>query len=187
MKIVEQKVKEALVYYKENHISSISEGYVFYIGVNAKDSFESINWALKTICNSVFSSICNGLEISGTTLNETFENEFDNYIENISDYKLDFKSFLRQWVEKQISCEKIPNILLLSQFTLLADFKGNKPSFHKAESNDIANTFFNEICEAMKSIFPNKVKNGLFGKSLDIHLIIECSDPIKLYDQKKSL
>ncbi len=78
------------------------------------------------------------------------------------------------WLLTQIS-EKIKNeskneILILSQFTLLGKFKGNKPSFHLAETNFKAFDYFNKAVSVAKEHFPGRVQNGKFGKKLEIEL-----------------
>ena len=74
------------------------------------------------------------------------------------------------WIVDQISnlVSEKDEILILSQFTLLAKFKGQKPSFHLAESPSKAEMYFNKTVIKIKESFPERVKTGRFGKKLEI-------------------
>ncbi|KAF7684208.1 D-aminoacyl-tRNA deacylase [Astathelohania contejeani] len=62
-------------------------------------------------------------------------------------------------------------ILVLSQFTLFAKFKGKRPDFHYAESHEKAKELFNELIKLFKIKYSDeKIKSGLFGKQLLISL-----------------
>ncbi|KAL6121148.1 hypothetical protein NUSPORA_01977 [Nucleospora cyclopteri] len=54
------------------------------------------------------------------------------------------------------------NILLLSQFTLMASFKKNKPNFSKAAKTEIAKEIYYKIVEEVKEKSNYKVLNGQF-------------------------
>lgn len=69
-------------------------------------------------------------------------------------------------------------ILILSQFTLLAKFKGLKPSFHNAEDHQIARNLFYRMVEIAKESFPGKIQCGIFGEYLQIELELRNSDMI---------
>lgn len=75
-------------------------------------------------------------------------------------------SWLINLLSKRI--EITDEILLLSQFTLLAQFKGSKPSFHLAEKNSIAEIYFYKAVQEVKKAFAGRVKSGVFGKKLEI-------------------
>ncbi|KAG0438041.1 D-aminoacyl-tRNA deacylase [Dictyocoela muelleri] len=63
-------------------------------------------------------------------------------------------------------------IMILSQFTLFAQFKGKKPSFHKAEDHEIAKNKFFRIIDIFKNQYSEeKIKCGFFGEKLEIELI----------------
>lgn len=61
-------------------------------------------------------------------------------------------------------------ILCLSQFTLLASFKGPKPSFNRAEAHAVADAYFTLAFERLCEAFPGRVRRGPFGKVLAINL-----------------
>lgn len=62
-------------------------------------------------------------------------------------------------------------LLCLSQFTLFAQIKGRKPSFHRAEETARAEAYFTALVGEMKDALDCPVRRGLFGKYLNIKLI----------------
>lgn len=63
------------------------------------------------------------------------------------------------------------NLLLISQFTLYADCKkGNRPSFVKAGSPDMANEWYEYIISEVKKEFPD-VQTGSFGADMKVSLL----------------
>lgn len=63
-------------------------------------------------------------------------------------------------------------LLLISQFTLYADCKkGNRPSFIKAGSPDLANEMYNYIISRCKTVDGLKVECGRFGADMKVELI----------------
>lgn len=62
--------------------------------------------------------------------------------------------------------------LLISQFTLYASTKkGNRPSFLDAAPPIQASVLFNRFEECMRHRFPHKIKSGVFGANMQVHLI----------------
>lgn len=61
-------------------------------------------------------------------------------------------------------------VLCVSQFTLQCILKGNKPDFHSAMSAELAQPFYNNILENMRSIYkPEHIKGGLI-----FHVCLTC-------------
>ena len=64
------------------------------------------------------------------------------------------------------------DILLISQFTLLADArKGRRPSYSTAEEPRKAEIIFNELVESMRNNFSGNVKTGKFQAMMDVHIV----------------
>ena len=57
---------------------------------------------------------------------------------------------------------KAENLMLLSQFTLMGEFRGKKPSFHKAGDNKKAEEVFYKLKEVLNA------KSGIFRTLLKI-------------------
>ena len=63
------------------------------------------------------------------------------------------------------------NLLLISQFTLYADCKkGNRPSFVKSGTPDMANEWYEYIISEVKKEFPD-VQTGSFGADMKVSLL----------------
>lgn len=77
----------------------------------------------------------------------------------------------KQWAESAKS--QGLEVLLVSQFTLHAILKGNKPDFHAAMSPATAETFFDEFVASVraKHASPDKVQMGKFGANMQVELI----------------
>ena len=60
---------------------------------------------------------------------------------------------------------------VVSQFTLYAVLKGNKPDFHNAMGSGTSEAFFNNFVEMVKSGYETeRVKEGLFGADMKVSL-----------------
>lgn len=63
-------------------------------------------------------------------------------------------------------------ILLVSQFTLYAVFKGQKPDFHNAMPPNEAREFYSKFVEMVRGFYlPDKVKDGEFGAMMEVEII----------------
>lgn len=63
-------------------------------------------------------------------------------------------------------------ILIISQFTLMAlTKKGNRPSYIKSASHEIAIPLYNYFIELLESKLNNKIKTGIFGADMKVGLI----------------
>lgn len=64
------------------------------------------------------------------------------------------------------------NVLLISQFTLLASTKkGNRPSYIKAAPPSIAIPIYEKFIERMKENGFENIQTGVFGADMKIHLV----------------
>ena len=63
-------------------------------------------------------------------------------------------------------------ILIISQFTLMAlTTKGNRPSYIKSASHEIAIPLYNYFIKLLESKLNNKIKTGIFGADMKVRLI----------------
>ena len=63
-------------------------------------------------------------------------------------------------------------LLLISQFTLLAlTKKGNRPSYIKSASHEIAIPLYNYFIELLESKLSKRIKTGIFGADMKVRLI----------------
>ncbi len=75
-------------------------------------------------------------------------------------------------------------LLLISQFTLLADTTGgNRPSFIKAAPPELASDLYQKLAEMLKADIT--VKTGFFGAYMTIETILD--GPVTIYLDSKKL
>ena len=64
------------------------------------------------------------------------------------------------------------NILLISQFTLLAATKkGNRPSFIRADKPAIAIPLYEKMIKELENLLVKKIATGIFGADMKIELL----------------
>nr|ODN81199.1 D-tyrosyl-tRNA(Tyr) deacylase [Cryptococcus depauperatus CBS 7841] len=62
-------------------------------------------------------------------------------------------------------------VLCVSQFTLLATFKGSKPDFHESMSTVPGKALYSSFLEEIKQAYhPLKIKDGRFGANMQVSL-----------------
>lgn len=77
-------------------------------------------------------------------------------------------------------------ILLISQFTLLASIKkGNRPSFNLSAPPEDAIPLFDHFTEKIKTAMNGKVKTGLFGAHMEVSLVNDGPVTIVIDTQKR--
>ncbi|MAZ58142.1 MAG: D-tyrosyl-tRNA(Tyr) deacylase [Flavobacteriales bacterium] len=87
-----------------------------------------------------------------------------------------------EWATNKIKKIKIFNnsslehlgldLMIVSQFTLFASLKkGNKPSWSKAASPELAEKLYNDFIQTCKNHILNPIKTGIFGADMQIDLI----------------
>ncbi|EFJ34350.1 hypothetical protein SELMODRAFT_166581 [Selaginella moellendorffii] len=77
------------------------------------------------------------------------------------------------------------DVLLVSQFTLYGFLKGNKPDFHLAMPPLQAKDFYSKFVEAVAhSYSKDKVKDGIFGALMQVHLVNDGPVTLQLDSRK---
>lgn len=72
---------------------------------------------------------------------------------------------------KKSVVDKNLEILCVSQFTLQAVLKGNKPDYHLAMGGDQSETFYQEFLQHLRSAYrPDAIKDGKFGAYMQVHI-----------------
>ncbi|WVQ70135.1 D-tyrosyl-tRNA(Tyr) deacylase [Kwoniella botswanensis] len=62
-------------------------------------------------------------------------------------------------------------VLCVSQFTLLANFKGSKPDFHESMSTIPGKAYYTSFMDEIKKAYhPSKIKDGQFGAMMQVTL-----------------
>lgn len=62
-------------------------------------------------------------------------------------------------------------LLLVSQFTLFAALKGNKPDFHNAMGPDRAKPYWESFVKKVEAAHTGPVETGIFGAKMEVALV----------------
>jgi D-aminoacyl-tRNA deacylase len=101
------------------------------------------------------------------------ENDLEEDLHWISKKIADLRIFSDQDGKMNLSVQDVEGeILLVSQFTLFASTKkGNRPSFIRSASPEIAIPLYDKFILILNELLPNKIKTGVFGADMKISLI----------------
>ncbi|BFI24202.1 D-aminoacyl-tRNA deacylase [Marchantia polymorpha subsp. ruderalis] len=78
-------------------------------------------------------------------------------------------------------------VLLVSQFTLYGQLKGNKLDFHVAMPPERAKPFYESfVARVAKAYEDDRVKDGVFGAMMQVHLVNDGPVTIQLESRKKT-
>ena len=129
---------------------------------------QRVSKASVIIDNSIYSSINNGLLLLMVIEKNDNEDMLDYYINKI----LNMRIFNDKNQKMNYSVQDIKGeILVVSQFTLLADTKkGNRPSYIKAAKPELAKQLYRLFCNKLKNYEIN-VKKGRFGANMKLDFI----------------
>ena len=135
MKAVIQRAASASVHVNDQAIAQINNGLLIFIGIEATDNQEDIDWLSAKITNlRIFSD--------------------ENQVMNLS--------------VKEVNGE----IIVVSQFTLHAlTKKGNRPSYIKAATPEIAIPLYKKFMVQMEQEIGKKVQTGQFGADMKVSLV----------------
>ncbi|XP_045070814.1 D-aminoacyl-tRNA deacylase 1-like [Coregonus clupeaformis] len=115
------------------------------------------------------SSIGRGLcVLLGISMEDT-QKDVDYMVRKILNLRLFEDENGRAWSKSVIDREY--EVLCVSQFTLQCILKGNKPDFHAAMPAELAQPFYNNILEHLRSTYkPEMIKDGQFGAKMQVHI-----------------
>tara|TARA_Y100001968_G_scaffold320597_1_gene353759 strand:- start:3535 stop:3978 length:444 start_codon:yes stop_codon:yes gene_type:complete len=142
---------------------------------------QRVSQASVIIDNTVYSSINNGiLLLMGIEKNDN-EDMLDYYVNKILNMRLfNDKNQKMNYSVIDINGE----ILVVSQFTLLADTKkGNRPSYINAAQPALAKKLYRLFCNKLKNYEIN-IKKGRFGAHMKLDFINDGPVTILLGDNK---
>ncbi|KAK3728404.1 hypothetical protein QZH41_017639, partial [Actinostola sp. cb2023] len=75
----------------------------------------------------------------------------------------------KRW--KKSVMDKQLEVLCVSQFTLCAVLKGNKPDFHCAMGGEESENIYQKFLEQMRSSYkPDAIKDGKFAAYMQVHI-----------------
>ncbi len=101
------------------------------------------------------------------------KNDLEEDLRWISKKIADLRIFSDQDGKMNLSVQDVGGeILLVSQFTLFASTKkGNRPSFIRSASPEIAVPLYEKFILMLNQLLPNTIKTGVFGADMQISLI----------------
>jgi D-tyrosyl-tRNA(Tyr) deacylase len=138
-----------------------------------------------SVSDELISSIQNGLCVLVGISRDDTDKDMDYIIKKILNIRLFKENETSARWDKSV-VDKDFEILCVSQFTLQAVLKGNKPDFHQAmvaqKSKEIYDRFLDTIGKLYKK---DKIKNGKFGEYMQVS--IQNDGPVTIIiDSKKS-
>lgn len=72
---------------------------------------------------------------------------------------------------KKSVVDKNLEVLCVSQFTLQAVLKGNKPDYHLAMGGEQSETFYQDFLNHMRTVYrTDAIKDGKFGAYMQVHI-----------------
>ncbi|KAK9240387.1 D-Tyr tRNAtyr deacylase-like domain-containing protein [Lipomyces kononenkoae] len=165
MRAVIQRVQSASVAVDGAIVSAINRGLLVLVGVEIGDTTADCDVIASKIANlRIFPSPASAI----VTPTESESSGASTPSASGESTKLD-----KQWDKSVVAIDG--EILCISQFTLLASVKKNKPSFHHAERPPVANELYERVMDNLRSAFgenrDHKVKPGVFGAYMQVSLV----------------
>ncbi|XP_048736488.1 D-aminoacyl-tRNA deacylase 1-like isoform X2 [Ostrea edulis] len=134
-----------------------------------KAIIQRVTQASVTVGEETVSSIGQGLCVLIGIARTDTEKELEYMARKILNIRLfdgdDGKRWNKSVIDKQLE------VLCVSQFTLTAILKGNKPDFHEAMGPDTSEKAYQDFLQIMKNSYsPDKIKDGKFGAYMQVHI-----------------
>ncbi|CAM9880926.1 unnamed protein product [Lampetra fluviatilis] len=149
-----------------------------------------------SVAGEQVSSIGRGLCVLLGISRDDTEREIDFMVRKILGLRVFEGAEGRPWSSSV--AEARGEVLCVSQFTLQAVLKGNKPDFHLAMAGERAEPFYHLFLERLRSAYsPELVKDGKFGALMRVHIEndgpvtiqiespLPCADPKQIAKQEK--
>ncbi|XP_003740345.1 D-aminoacyl-tRNA deacylase [Galendromus occidentalis] len=137
---------------------------------------QRVTAARVTVRNDLVSSIEKGLCVLVGIQKDDTEADIEYMVRKILRTKL-FSTDEGRW--KKSVVEEGLEILCVSQFTLFAVLKGNKPDFHNSMPGEASKEFYSKFLNAIRQSYENdKIKDGAFGEYMQVH--IENDGPVTI-------
>lgn len=166
MRIVIHRVVSGSVTVGGVEISRIKRGLIVLAGFGKKDGEEKIKESVEKILRICLwpkqsQLVCEADEGKAELIKDDKQISKD-LKDSSAGPSVDQREELN-WVTNVV--ENDFEILLISQFTLFAEMKGNKPDFHGARDNREAKEMFEIFVGAVKAAYrPDRVQTGAFGE-----------------------
>ncbi|KAM7446574.1 D-tyrosyl-tRNA(Tyr) deacylase [Porites harrisoni] len=129
---------------------------------------QRVTAASVSVDGEVISSIGKGLCVLVGISKYDTSKEIEYMVRKILNLRV-FDDNGQRW--KKSVVDKNLEILCVSQFTLQAVLKGNKPDYHLAMGGDQSETFYQDFLQHMRSTYRvDAVKDGKFGAYMQVHI-----------------
>merc|ERR1711915_92585 len=131
---------------------------------------QRVSKASVTVDGSIVSSIGKGLcVLLGICKQDSFK-DAEYIAKKILNLRLFDDHKGKRWA-KSVSNEEL-EILCVSQFTLHAVLKGNKPDFHQSMSGDQSKILFDETIQLLRQGYKDDhIKTGVFGATMEVDIL----------------
>ncbi|XP_072540031.1 D-aminoacyl-tRNA deacylase 1 [Salminus brasiliensis] len=130
---------------------------------------QRVTKASVTVGEEQISSIGRGLCILLGISAEDTQKDVDYIVRKILNLRVFEDENGRAWSRSVMDTEL--EVLCVSQFTLQCILKGNKPDFHLALTAELAQPFYNNILERMRTLYkPELIKDGQFAAYMQVHI-----------------
>jgi len=144
---------------------------------------QRVKKASVTVNGEVVSSIGRGICLLVGIQQEDVSNDIDFLIKKVLSLRVFPDETGKMWTKsvKDLNLE----ILSVSQFTLYATLKGNKPDFHLAMKAEQSKQFYSQFLQDLKKSYQeDKIKDGVFGAMMDVEIINEGPVTLELDSRK---